>query len=141
MDQNENLLQEVYKNVKMGSDSIINLIDQVEDSGLRSEMSRELGKYQRFAADTTARLEERGLKPKELPMTAKLGAKMGMAFNTMLDTTTSHLSEMMINGANMGIVKLEKKLNHGEYSASSRALAEEVVDFEKKTIDNLTSFL
>ena len=108
LNKNEELLNEVYKNTIMGRDSIINLLDKVSDNGLRSEMTDELSVYRRFAKEASEKLGERGLKPKELPMTAKMGAKMGMVMNTMLDTTTSHLAEMMINGATMGIIDLEK---------------------------------
>ncbi|MBQ8510408.1 MAG: hypothetical protein IJ493_10935 [Clostridia bacterium] len=141
MDKNESLMQEVYKNVKMGSDSIIDLIDKVEDAGLRSEMTRELSRYQQFAKEAGERLGERGLKPEEISTASKIGAKMGMAFNTMLDTTTSHLAEMMINGATMGIIDLEKKLNDGEYSPEAKSLSENVLQFEKDTVERLGAFL
>ena len=87
LNKNEELLNEVYKNTIMGRDSIINLLDKVSDNGLRSEMTDELSVYRRFAKEASEKLGERGLKPKELPMTAKMGAKMGMVMNTMLDTT------------------------------------------------------
>ena len=73
-------------------------------------------------------------------MTAKMGAKMGMVMNTMLDTTTSHLAEMMINGATMGIIDLEKKLNDGGDGEAER-LARDVLRFEKETAERLSTFL
>ena len=73
-------------------------------------------------------------------MTAKMGAKMGMVMNTMLDTTTSHLAEMMINGATMGIIDLEKKLNDGGDGEAER-LARDVLRFEKETAERQSTFL
>ena len=140
LNKNEELLNEVYKNTIMGRDSIINLLDKVSDNGLRSEMTDELSVYRRFAKEASEKLVERGLKPKELPMTAKMGAKMGMVMNTMLDTTTSHLAEMMINGATMGIIDLEKKLNDGGDGEAER-LARDVLRFEKETAERLSTFL
>ena len=140
LNKNEELLNEVYKNTIMGRDSIINLLDKVSDNGLRSEMTDELSVYRRYAKEASEKLSERGLKPKELPMTAKMGAKMGMVMNTMLDTTTSHLAEMMINGATMGIIDLEKKLNDGGDGEAER-LARDVLRFEKETAERLSTFL
>lgn len=103
-------------------------------------MTDELSVYRRYAKEASEKLGERGLKPKELPMTAKMGAKMGMVMNTMLDTTTSHLAEMMINGATMGIIDLEKKLNDGGDGEAER-LARDVLRFEKETAERLSTFL
>lgn len=72
-------------------------------------------------------------------MTAKMGAKMGMVMNTMLDTTTSHLAEMMINGATMGIIDLEKKLNDG--GGEAERLARDVLRYEKETVERLGQYL
>ena len=138
LDKNEELLNEVYKNTKMGGDSIIDLLDKVSDNGLRAEMTDELSVYRRYAKEASEKLSERGLKPKELPMTAKMGAKMGMVMNTMLDTTTSHLAEMMINGATMGIIDLEKKLNDG---GEAERLARDVLRYEKETVERLGQYL
>lgn len=141
MDNSEKLLQEVYKNVKMGGDSIVDLLDRVNDDKFRGEMTAELDSYRRYQNEASQRLGERGLKPKELTAMEKLGAKMGMTFNTMLDATTSHLAEMMINGATMGIVDLEKQLNDGGHSPEAKAFAEDVLNFEKSTVERLGNFL
>jgi anti-sigma28 factor (negative regulator of flagellin synthesis) len=141
MDNNEKLLQEVYKNVKMGQDSIIDLLDKVDDNSLRGEMTSQLETYKGYANKVSEKLKERGLKPKEISPASKVGSKIGMAFNTMIDTTTSHLAEMMINGATMGIIDLEKQLNDGNYSTDAKSIAEEVLHFEKNTVEKLGTFL
>lgn len=140
MDVNETLLQELYKNTTMGGDSIINLMDKVENKEMRQEMTNELSRYREYTNKVTKLLNDRGLKPEEPGMMAKAGSKIGMAFNTMLDTTTSHIAEMMINGATMGVINIEKQLNEGP-DGDARQLAEEILDFEKSTADNLARFL
>ena len=141
MDNNEILLNELYKNTVMGGDALIDLMDKATDSGMRCEMTRELEKYREYSKRAASLLAERGLKPEEPGMMAKAGSKIGMTFNTMLDTTTSHIAEMMINGATMGIINIEKQLNSGEHSKEARALAEDVLKFEKSTAENLARFL
>lgn len=141
MDKSEELLRELYKNVTMGKDSIINLMDKVSDKKMRSEMTTELDRYREFAGIVTEKLGEAGLKPEEPSAMAKFGSKAGMAFNTMLDVSTSHIAEMMINGATMGIINIEKQLNDGGYSAEARKVANEILDFEKDTVERLGSYL
>ncbi len=141
MNSNEMFLQEIYKNTKMGAESIIDLIDKAEDTHMRAEMTSELDRYQQFSARAAELLGERGLKPEEPSVAAKAGAKIGMAFNTMLDTTTSHIAEMMINGATMGIINIEKQLNSADARPETLALAEDVLKFEKSTAENLARFL
>ena len=141
MTANETLLNELYKNTTMGGDSIVNLMDKASDPKMRSEMTRELEKYREYSNRAAELLSERGLKPEEPSMMAKAGSKMGMAFNTMLDTTTSHIAEMMINGAVMGIVNIEKQLNSAEHDGDARKLAHDILEFEKSTADHLGRFL
>ena len=141
MNANETLLNELYKNTTMGGDSLVNLMDKAEDPGMRAEMTREIEKYREYSNRAAELLGKCGLKPEEPGMMAKAGSKMGMVFNTMLDTTTSHIAEMMINGAVMGIINIEKQLNSAEHDGEARKLAEDVLAFEKSTADNLARFL
>lgn len=141
MDKNETLLQELYKNTTMGGDSLINLMDKAGNPNMRAEMTREIEKYREFSNRAAELLGERGLKPEEPGMMAKAGSKIGMTFNTMLDTTTSHIAEMMINGATMGIINIEKQLNESKPDGKARALAEDILKFEKSTAENLARFL
>ena len=54
-------LGEIYKNVKMGADSIINLLPSVKDDGLRGVMTLQLDGYEKYAAYAAGALAERGL--------------------------------------------------------------------------------
>jgi len=141
MEQNEQLLQELYKNVKMGGDSIVDLLDRVSDGKLHGEMTSELTEYRKYADRTREQMKTIGVKPEEISPLAKAGAKAGMVFNTMLDVTTSHIAEMMINGATMGIINLEKQLNGNDCSGEPKALADEVLRFEKSTVERLETYL
>ena len=141
MDKNETLLQELYKNTTMGGDSLVDLMDKTENPEMRTEMTPELEKYREFSNRAEELLNERGLKPEEPGMMAKAGSKIGMAFNTMLDTTTSHIAEMMINGATMGIINIEKQLNENNPDGKARELAQDILKFEQSTAENLARFL
>ena len=72
----------------------------------------------------------------------RMGAKMGIAFNTMLSVTTSHIAELMIEGSNMGITDTTKLLNNYKTEDSDAVrLAREVVAFEERNIEIMKGFL
>ena len=131
----------IYENVKMGTDSIVNLLPKVEDSRLKSDMSVQLSGYEEFATRARNELKKMGIEAEEKGFMTKTMAKVGMEFNTMMDTSLSHIAEMMINGATMGIIHIEKQLNTADPSPETKKLAEEILDFEKSTSDNLARFL
>ena len=140
----EDFFGEIYKNTKMGADSIINLLPKVKNDGMRSAMTMQLDGYERYAARAQKELEARGVEAKEENVMTRLSARFGMAFNTMLDSTTSHIAEMMIEGSNMGITDMTKLLNNFEVcNGDSEAvrLAREVVRFEEHTLEMLKPYL
>ena len=142
--QTKGFLDELYKNVKMGADSIIDLMPKVSDKGLREEMTAELEHYEGFAKDIRAILFEDGEEPQEESFMSKLGVKMGVMMNTMMDDTTSHIAEMMIKGATMGITATTKLIRENENTPCSEealALASRTVEYEEASIERLKEFL
>ena len=147
--QNDNgatkrFLDALYKNVKMGADSIIDLMPKVEDENMRAEMTAELEHYEGFAKDIRAILFADGEEPQEESFMAKLGVKMGVMMNTMMDDTTSHIAEMMIKGATMGITATTKLIRENENTSCSEealALARRIIGYEEESIERLKEFL
>ena len=138
------LLQAVYKNVKMGGDSLLNLMSKVRDERLKSAMTVQLSVYEAFSSRAAKLLGEEGIKPEDKGVVTKLSSKWGMAMNTMLDSTTSHLAEMIIEGATMGVNDMITQIREKENSNASEAslrLARDVCEFEEKTIEEMKAFL
>ena len=138
------LLQAVYKNVKMASDSILNLMPKVEDKKLKSDMTVQLSAYEAFASRSAKLLAEEGAKPEEEGTVTKLAAKWGTLMNTMRDSTSSHIAEMMVEGATMGVNDLLKQIRECEnttVSESALRLARDVCRFEEKTVEEMRDYL
>ena len=113
--------EEIYKNVKMGADSIINLLPHVKNDTVRSLMTQQLDGYEKYAHRAATALEERGGTPKEENLLTRVSARIGMAFSTLVDSTTSHIAQMMIEGSNMGITELTRLQNEHLPRGKSRA--------------------
>ncbi len=140
----KSFLDSLYKNVKMGADSIIDLLPKVTDESLRHEMTRELEEYERFAKEISDIQFEIGETPNENSFMKKAMTKMGIAMNTMTDTSTSHIADMMIQGATMGVTDTTKLVReHENTTCSERALsvARNSIKFEEESIENLKKFL
>lgn len=138
------LLQAVYKNVKMGGDSLLTLMSKAKDEELKSAMTVQLSVYEAFASRAAKLLAEEGVKPEEESAVTKLTSKWGMAMNTMMDSTTSHLAEMIIEGTTMGVNDMIKQLREKENSDASEAamrLARDVCAFEEKTVEQMKAYL
>ncbi|MBE6629520.1 MAG: hypothetical protein E7624_01560 [Ruminococcaceae bacterium] len=137
-------MSEIYKNTKMGSDAIINLLPCVRDDAMRSAMTRQLDGYEKYAARAAKHLEEEGICPKEENWFARISARIGMAFNTMVDSTGSHIAQMMVEGSNMGVTDLTKLLNTFEPRGSATEavrLAHEVLEFEQHNLEVMRRYL
>lgn len=136
----ENLLQAVYKNVKMASDSILNLMPKVEDAKLKSDMTVQLSVYEAFASRAAKLLAESGAKPEEEGTVTKMASKWGMMMNTMRDSTSSHLAEMLVEGSTMGVNDMLKQIREAENTMASEAslrLARDVCTYEEKTVEEI----
>ena len=138
------LLVTVYKNVKMASDSILNVMPKVKNEQLKSQMTVELSAFEAFASRAAKLLADEGKTPEEDGVLAKLGAKWGTIMNTMMDQSTSHLAEMMIEGATMGVTDLTREIREVEnrdVSESALRLARDVCAFEEKIIEEMKNYL
>lgn len=139
-----NLLEAIYKNVRMGADSIIDIMPKVSDDSMRTELTSELERYEEFSAEIEKAILNMGEDAKDQGILAKLGTKMSVAMNTMVDSTTSHISEMMIQGGTMGITDATKLLREYENTSCSEEaldLARRVIEYEEATVERLKKFL
>ena len=140
----EEFLGDLYKNMKMGADSIVNILPKVQDGDLKQELTAELNRYEEFAKEIGNLLYEEGETPKEENVMTKMMSKVGMAMNTMIDSTDSHIAQMMIEGATMGITentKLLRKYENKRCSEQALSLAKETVRFMEDSVERMKQYL
>lgn len=143
-DSTKEVLDRIYKNARMGSTSLIDVMSKVKDEKLRSDLTVQLTGYEDYAAKAASLLEEHGVKPEEENIITRAGAKMGMAMNTMMDSTSSHIAEMVIKGSNMGITDLTKLVNRyesGDCDSKALKLADEMIKFEEHNLTKMKAYL
>ena len=142
--KNVELLQDIYSNVKMGSESIITLLPKIKSDNMKSMMTSQLNQYEKYAQQVRKTLVSHGVQPKEANPVSKLGAKIGIEMKSMQDSTTSHMAQMMVQGSTMDVTDLLQKVSEYEDYPECRdsvILAKEIVNFEEKNIEKMKEFL
>ena len=128
----------------MGSDLIVTMMPKIDNQQLKSDVTEQLATYEKYAAKVKSLIKQSGEAPKEESMISKWMAKMGVQMNTMTDSTTSHLAEMMIQGSTMNVTDLLRKIHESEScdgGSTEMSIAREVVEFEENNIEKLKGYL
>lgn len=136
------VLREVQRNTKMAMKAIDTISDRVFDDDLSMHIARESMKY----ADIYNKATDRLLGGKAASYRENgfldIMLKGGVRANTMLNTSTSHIAELLIQGSNRGLTSMWKAINHNENAGNvSMEVAKELMDFEEKNIEKLKQYL
>lgn len=136
------LLNFVYQNARMGIIGINQVRSSVSDMAFLDLLNAQYALYDDYVIKAEEALRTLGEKPTDVNPMAKAGTFVSTKTNTAIDSTTSHIAQMMIEGTTMGITKLTQKLNampdcSGEY----KGLAQSLIDAEVRAIDDLKKFL
>ncbi len=137
----QQVYQEIYKGCKMGGEAIVNLLPKVTDDKLRAELTAQLERYEEFASRAREQLFDMDKTPKEENLFTKLSSKMGVMMNTMIDATSSHIAQMIIEGCSMGITELIKAIHAYGETDDAEKLAREVISFEESCTENMKKYL
>ena len=136
------VLREVQRNTKMAMKAIDTITDRVYDDDLSMHITRESMKYaERYNKATDRLLNGRAASYRENGIQDMM-LKGGVRANTMLNTSTSHIAELLIQGSNRGLTSMWKAINHNENAGNvSMEIAKELMDFEEKNIEKLKQYL
>lgn len=142
MDQTEKLLQSVVENARTGVNACEQLIDRTDDGNLRGELRNLRDGYQAFERAAERALYAAGAHPAPRPPMDRAGMWLGVRMNTMLDATPSHIADIAIQGATMGVVGMTRDGNAlPEAGAAARELARDFVAGQQKSIERLKKYL
>lgn len=144
MTKEAEMLEQLYKNVKMGSDSIIKLLGKVSDSEFKADLTKQLNGYESAAAKIKARLKAKGLEAKEENLAVKLWSSVGIAMNTVADNSDSHIAQMIAEGSGMGVtdgIKLLRDYENSDVSEQTLSIAREIIKLEEHNLEKAKSYI
>ena len=140
----EKLAKELYKNLSMGCDAYLDMLSHVQDNRIKTDISAAMCYYEKTMGKVKEDLTDHDAQPTERGMMAKMATKAGIAMNTVMDNSDSHIAEMLIEGATMSVTTAEKLANHAEDKADCRDLVgicRDWAKFEQNHIDALKKYL
>ena len=138
------LLSEVYRNVRMAEESIIDLMPKVTEERLKSMLTVQISVYSAFSSRAAKQLAEAGVKPEEENAVTKLGAKWGILMNTLRDSTQEHLVQMLIEGTTMGVGELLRVIRDAQNNGiggEPLCLASDLLAYEEQAVEEMKGYL
>ena len=141
-DANTEVLQELYHTTKMGMEAAKMLLPKTREPAFRKAVREQGECYRRFTDQCAHLLQEKQRPLKKQGMMEKASLWGSVQMNTMMDSSTSHLAEMMVNGTNMGIVDMTRALReHKDCNGTARSLAQSYLDAEQFHLENMKQYL
>ncbi len=136
------VLDETYRTVCEGKDTIHMLLGKVEDDELALDLNRQACKFTQLEERLQKQYRQEGEKPPEDNALEKARIWGTIQANTLLNASTGHLANMVMRENRDGIVRLLKAMKNNRGAAHACCeIAEEIMDFEEKSIEKLKVYL
>ena len=136
------ILKEINQNAKMGMDSLSTILKKSQDTKFKDLLNTQHDEYQNIYDRTQELLEKNNFQMEDTPTMQKAMSWMGIQLNTVNDTSNSKLSELLIQGNDMGIIKGTKLLNnHSFLDSEIKNILSDFVRLQEKNIDDLKKYL
>ena len=142
MNGNVELLNYIYQNSQMGTVTIAQLLDIVEDAAFKSQLQSQYDEYKCIHEEARSLLNENGCDEKGISAFEKIRAYLMINMQTLTDKSSSHIAEMMIIGSNMGVIDAIKNLKkYKDAEPEILSLMERLKAFEENNIRSLKDYL
>ena len=146
MNENQELLTYIYQNTKMGVTNCKDLLKNLngKDNKIKKIIEDELKEYEKLLKNSEKLLKKYKISnPKDKGLIADLMSKVGMNMELLKDNSDARVADMLTKGFTMGNVDISKKIDRYEKETDKDILklAKEVLDFGKKNIEILKSYL
>ena len=137
------LLNQMHKNVTMGSESLTTVTPYIKDKFLLSNVTSQLEKYAEFTIATEALLSKHGTTPEKTSPLKKAAAGVGVKLSASFDPTDKHVAQMIEKGTKKGAHQLESQLCESGFHTADRevvALCKAIIDFELEESDKIKDY-
>lgn len=141
--QNLNILDEVNKGASMGMDAISYVSEKVVDNDFKEVLNTEYNKYKDISNRVNNLYDNFSNKePHETNAMNKMMTWYGIQMKTMTDDSTSKLSELLMQGTNMGIIEGRRLLNQNQNIESDvKNILNDFVVMQEDSVETLKKYL
>lgn len=142
MDTNTELLNFIFQNSEMGTNTLAELIEISGDVPFEEVLVKHQEGYKAINKEAVSLMESNEEEPKGISKFDQIKTYLMIKASTLTNHSASHFAEMLIQGSTMGTVDLCKKLNsYTDVKPEIRALAEHLLQFEEGNIEELKQYL
>lgn len=142
--ENLNILDEVNKGATMGMDAISYVSEKASDSDFKQVLDTEYNKYKKISERVNDLYDNYSTdkEPHETNAMNKMMTWYGIQMRTMTDDTTSKLSELLMQGTNMGIIEGRRLLNQNSNAEPSvKNILNDFVVMQEDSVETLKKYL
>ena len=137
-----NVLDELSKGACMGRDAIHFIMDKVEDEDLKKELDRQYREYKEISEEIGKIYPEYSEdEPHKTSAMNKMMTWYGIEMKTLMDSSTSKIAELLMQGTNMGIIEGRRLLNQKDTNEEINKLVEKYVEVQETAVEKLKPFL
>ena len=136
------LLRECDSGIRMGIDSIEEVLEYIEDNGFKQRLEKCRSEHVKLENDIEVLLDkyhDEGKKPDPI---AKGMSWIKTNTKLAMDGSDSMIADLMTDGCNMGVKSLTKYLN--KYKAadeSSKDIAKKLINIEEQLTEDIKQYL
>ncbi|MBR2744265.1 MAG: hypothetical protein IKE01_03095 [Clostridia bacterium] len=145
MQNNINVLDEINKGATMGMDAIQYVYDKVGDQTFKKVLDGEYRKYKEIAQRISEEYEKHSIKDPHSPNPMeKAMTWYGIQMKTVKDQSNQKLSELLIQGTNMGIiegVRLQNQNKDSDLNQNVRQILNDFVAMQEDSVETLKKYL
>ena len=147
MDINKKVLNEVSKGAKMGMDAIKFVSDKVSDSRFQRVLNVEYLKYKEIFNRVGNIYHNYDLTddPQETNIMNKAMTWYGIQMKTMTDQSNEKISELLMQGTNMGIIEGVRLQNqnqeNGMLNQNVRQILNDFIAMQEDSVETLKKYL
>lgn len=139
------LLQYLNENIEMGLEALDTLTKCLKntDNKIKSSVDKAYKEYREFRKKCKMMLESEDITPKKGNLLSIIMAKMGSKTEFMRDNSDAKIADTLIQGYNMGLIDVTKKLKKykGDISKETENLATEYKEMMERGIEEMKDFL
>lgn len=138
----QKLLIAVYKNVRIATQSLENILSSTKLNDITVELSSELSQYYVFEKEAVMLSQSKDYNLKDNSFIQKTQVWVSVKLNLLSSSCAQHIAEMMLVGTMMGVIDLVKAVaNYSDAEEEIINLAKNVESFERENIEKLFEFL
>ena len=144
MENNDlNILDEINKGATMGMDAISFVSEKVVDNDFKEVLDTEYNKYKKISQRVNDLYSNYTNKePHQTNAMNKMMTWYGIQMKTMVDDSTSKLSELLMQGTNMGIIEGRRLLNQNQnIETDVKNILNDFVVMQEDSVETLKKYL